>query len=467
MENKLPLWVQKHKNKNVEIKKIGENYYAYKIKSIWDKKINRARKITEEYLGKITQENLIPPKHKRNLKLESIKDYGNIFFVKNQLSDVIGKLKKYFPYSYESIITTSIIKLCYQSSIKNIPLQYHTSFLSEFYKDANVSPNKISELFSTLGNNTKKINRFFQSLSKGKESIAIDLTAIFTDSENIHFAEKGYNSKKIYHDQLQFLLLYSLDKNLPTFFKVLPGSVRDVSSLINAVRESKITDAVFVSDRGFTSESNWNFFEENNLKFIFPLRKNTSLISYDQNDHKKYFTFRKKHIWYRELEYDGKRIIQYLDKKLMVEEETTFLHLVNANIKTMEEFENKKNGFGIISMITNSDFPIDKIYELYKKRNDIEVTFNAMKNTLNDDKTYMQSTEKVRGYYFITFLALYLHSKIQNLLRKNDLLKKYSVADVLVHLSKVYKIKVNNQYILSEIPKQVRLIIEKLKIPIP
>ena len=139
---KLPPWVQKHKNKNVEIKKIGENYYAYKIKSIWDKKINRARKITEEYLGKITQENLIPPKHKRDLKLESIKDYGNVFFVKNQLSDIITKLKKYFPYFYESIITASIIKLCYQSSIKNISLQYHTSFLSEFYRDANVSPNK-------------------------------------------------------------------------------------------------------------------------------------------------------------------------------------------------------------------------------------------------------------------------------------------------------------------------------------
>lgn len=466
MANKFPSWIQKHKNKNVEIKKIGKNYYAYQIKSVWDKKINRARKFTVGYLGKVTQENIVPPKHKRNLKLESIKDYGNVFFVKDQLSNVVGKLKKYFPYSYESIITASVIKLCYQSSIKNISLQYHTSFLSEFYKDANTSPNKISELLSILGHNTEKINRFFHSLSTGKESIAIDLTAIFTDSENIHFAEKGYNSKKIYHDQLQFLLLYSLNKNLPTFFKVLPGSVRDVSSLINAVKESKITDAVFVSDRGFTSENNWNFFEESKLKFIFPLRKNSSLISYDQNDHKKYFTFRKKHIWYRELKYDDKRIIQYLDKKLMVEEETTFLHLVNADIKTMEEFESKKNGFGIISIITNSDFTVEKVYELYKKRNDIEVTFNAMKNTLDDDKTYMQSTGKVRGYFFITFLALYFHSKIQNLLRENDLLKKYSVADVLLHLSKVYKIRVNDQYILSEIPKQVRLIIEKLKIPI-
>lgn len=467
MVNKLPSWVQKHKNKNVEIKKIGENYYAYKVKSIWDKKINRARKVTEEYLGKITQENLLPPKHKRDLKLESIKDYGNVFFVKNQLGNLTDKLKKYFPYSYESIITASIIKLCYQSSIKNISLQYNTSFLNEFYKDANVSPNKISELLSILGHNTEKINKLFYSLSTGKESIAIDLTAIFTDSENIHFAEKGHNSKKIYHDQLQFLLLYSLDKNLPTFFKVLPGSVRDVSSLINAVRESKVTEAVFVSDRGFTSENNWDFFEKNNLKFIFPLRKNSSLIYYNPPDHKKYFTFRKKHIWYRELSVKGKRIIQYLDKKLMVEEETTFLHLINSEIKTTEEFENKKNSFGIISIITNTDFTVDKIYELYKKRNDIEVTFNAMKNALNDDKTYMQSTEKVRGYFFITFLALYLHSKIQNLLREKDLLKKYSVIDVLLHLSKVYKIKINNQYVLSEIPKQVRLIIEKLNIPIP
>jgi len=465
-KSKMPLWTLEHKKKGTQITKIKDKYYLYKVKSIWDKDAKKSKKITEEYLGRITPEGIVTPKHKRELKIECPKEYGNISFVNSFGEDLIKKLKHYFPYDYESIICVAIIKLCYQSRINNMSLRYKTSHLSKIYENANMSPKKISELLNTLGNDDHIIKKFFEDLKEESETIAIDLTSIFTDSENISFAEKGHNSKKIYHDQLQFLMLYSLTQNLPTFFKVLPGSVRDVSSLVNAIEESGYSDAILVSDRGFTSENNWKFLEGKSLKYIFPLRRNSALLSYNTSKHKDYFMFRERVIWYREFEKKSRRIIQFLDKKLLAEEEKTYICLKEKKIVTKKEYEKKKGGFGIISIITNTDKTPKDIFEIYKSRNDIEIAFDIMKNCLNDDKTYMQSTENVKGYFFITFLSLYLYIKIQNLLKEKKMLKKYSVTNTLLHLSKFYKFNVNDKEIISEIPKQTRLIMEKLGIPI-
>jgi transposase len=467
MKQNLPNWVLKHKSKGIEIRKIKNNYYAYKVKSVWDNNKKRAKKITEKYLGSITEEGLLPPKHKRKIELKPIKEFGNIFFVKENLDELLVHLKKIFPYSYESIISMAILKLCYNSPLKNYSLRYQTSYVSEYYKSASMSANKLSDLLKTIGNNTETVNRFFELLNNKKDNkIAIDLTTIFTNSNNISYAEIGYNSKKIYHEQLQFLMLYSITQQVPTFFKVLPGSIRDVSSLINAMKESKCTDVVLVTDRGFTSEDNWKFLDENHLKYIFPLRKNSSILNYNYLKHNSYFRYREKHIFYREYKYEDKRIIQFLDKKLMVEEENTFLKLVEIGERTIDEYNIKKETFGIISILTNTKLESEEVYELYKSRNDIEVLFGTMKHTLDDDKTYMQSTSKVRGYFFITFLALYLYSKIQIILKEKELLKKYSVKDVLLHLSKIYKIKVNNEELLSEVPKQTRTLMNKLDLHI-
>jgi hypothetical protein len=48
-----------------------------------------------------------------------------------------------------------------------------------------------------------------------------------------------------------------------------------------------------------------------------------------------------------------------------------------------------------------------------------------------------------------------------NLVEKN-LLNKFSVKDTIVHLSRIFKLKLNNEWTLSEIPKTSRIILNKL-----
>jgi len=71
--NEMPEWVLKHKKKGTSIIKRKENYYISRVTSKWDPIKKKSIKITLEYLGKITPEGVIPPKHKRDNDFFSLK----------------------------------------------------------------------------------------------------------------------------------------------------------------------------------------------------------------------------------------------------------------------------------------------------------------------------------------------------------------------------------------------------------
>lgn len=464
----LPDWVRKHKKKNVEIRKIKDRYYAYKIGSVWDKRKKRAKKVTLSYLGTITQKGILPAKHKREQNINAILEYGNIQFVQKFTRKLAPLLAKTYPYVHESIMAAAIIRLCYTPALKNFSFHYQTSYLKYFYPQASLSPRTLSELLHAIGINYGTVIKFFRELSEGKQHIAIDLTTIFSDSENITWAEKGYNSKHINHNQLQLLLLYSLDQRVPSFLKLLPGSISDVSTLTNAIDESNIKNTILIGDRGFYSKNNVKVLDKNLLRYILPLSRTIKeFVHYEKDEaYKEFFKFRDRFIWFNEYSYKDKRIVQFLDKKLRQEEETNFLENIEKEKKNMDDYHRTKAQFGVMSIITNTDLSPKEIYYLYKKRVEIEVAFDIWKNNLESDKTYMRSNEHIRGYFFITFLSLHLYCQIINHLRAKDLLKKYSVQDVLLLLSKIYSIRLGTKEITAEIPKRTRTLLTKLELPI-
>jgi len=89
----------------------------------------------------------------------------------------------------------------------------------------------------------------FNQLMKG-ESFVYDLSVVFTRSA-IDFAEVGYNKDKIHIPQINIALLYSSD-GLPAMIKALPGSVRDITSIYNSVKEID-SHVILILDRGFFS----------------------------------------------------------------------------------------------------------------------------------------------------------------------------------------------------------------------
>lgn len=476
-----PDWVLKHKRKGTEIHTRGNNYYLYKISSKWDPEKKRSRKITEKFLGTITPEGLIKPKQEQfmeSLNNISVKEFGATNLLLEMNNDLLDTFKQLYPKRWKEIFVFSIFRILHHSPIKNLMTYYSTSFISETLSGAHLSPKVVGNMLRDIGKEREKTKLFLRQFLTGNDFALIDLTHVFSLSEDVISSVPGYNTKKEFLPQIRMIFLFSLDNHMPSYFRIVAGSIRDVSTLVLTVREAGIQNVVMIGDKGFFSEDNVLELGEEKIHYILPLKRNSSLIDYtslqkgDRRAFDGYFFFEKRAVWYYEYRLKngnlkGKRIFVFLDERLKSEEEKDYLSRIEKDdTKTLKTFYENQYRQGTIALITDLDETAERIYNLLKCRVKIEVMFDVFKNILNADRTYMRDDYQMEGWMFINFIALVFYYKLYRVLSDNSLLKQYSPKDVLVHFSRVHKLKIQNRWIMSEIPKKTRNIIEKLDIPI-
>lgn len=476
-----PDWVLKEKKKGTEIRKIGNNYYLYKVTSVWDKEKGRAKKITEKFLGKITPDGLVEPRLERvraSLNNIAVKEFGATNFLLEANDDIKERFKKLYPNTWKELFIFSVFRLLYTTPLKSLPAYYASSFLSETLPGAHLSPKVIGNLLGDIGRDRERTKAFLRQFVSGNEFLLIDLTHVFSLSENIISSVPGYNSERDFLPQIRLIFLFSLDHHMPAYFRMVAGSIRDVSSLALTIKEAGVQHAALIGDKGFYSEDNVLALEKEDLHYILPLKRNSSLIDYskiktgDRRAFDGYFLFEKRAIWYYSYklcagELTGRQITVFMDERLRVEEEKDYLSRTDKeNTTVLETFFTIQHRMGTISVITDLNESGERIYSLLKSRAEIESMFDTFKNVLHADRTYMRDDYQLEGWMFINFVALVFYYRLYRLLADNTLLKKYTPGDVLLHLSRVYRLKIRDRWLIGEIPKQTRGILEKLHIPI-
>lgn len=469
-----PKWVLKYKRKGAAIHKIGNRYYLYEITSVWDKEKKRARKVTKRYLGVITKEGITEPAYKRKIPT-TVKEYGASMYLIKENQEIVEGLKEFFPSQWKELFVLSCLRLMHKSPLKNMGLYYQDSWFSEEIKEVSFYPQDIQRLLKRIGSDRGRIGEFLRDLMEEKEGVLIDLTHVFSLSENMILSAKGYNSEFDFTPQINVLFLFSPKKKMPLFYRVLPGNVRDVKSLKTTIEESRIKEVIVIADKGFYSKENVQLLEKDGISYILPLKRNNFLIDYgvlEKGDRKKfegYFQFKKRFIWYYR---SGKDlpVWVYLDERLRVKEQEDYLSRIQTHPEfgyTVEGFHRNQARFGSIALITNlKQLSAKRVFEYFKSRVEIEIMFDAFKNILQADRTYMRSDHSMETWMFLNFLALIYYYKIYHLLITHDLLSKYSPADFLLHLSRIRKVKISSQWIDLEIPKQSRTLLEKTNLPI-
>jgi len=279
----MPDWVLKQKRKGTQVTRIGENYYLYRISSHWNPQKKRAVKVTEEYLGKITEEGLIPPKHERIKEIYryiTVKEYGASFFLQSISQDIQDELRKVFPYEWKELFSLALFRLMEKSPLKHIGFCYANSYLSEIINGVRTSQKFLGPFLQRIGIRRELMKEFMRSFMVNTEYALIDLTHVFSYSEGVINAMLGHNKDTVYLPQVNLLLIYSLDRLQPVYFRLLPGSVRDVSSLIKTVNETLVEEIVLIGDKGFYSDDNIRKLKDNEIDYVFALMRNSSFISY-------------------------------------------------------------------------------------------------------------------------------------------------------------------------------------------
>lgn len=473
----LPDWVEKHKKKGTAVNVVRGNYYLYKIKSQWDPAKKRARKITEAYLGKITPNGVVASKHERLFQTPkeiTIKEFGATAIIEQVATELKANLKKAFPNCWQALYCMAVLRFFYASPLKHMQTHFDNSVLSDAYA-VNLNPRNTSKLLSQVGADRNSMVGFMKNMLVGTKHVIIDVTAVFSQATGVSYCSYGHNSQHEYTPQVNLLLLFSKDKNKPVFFRLLPGSIPDVSSIKLAIEESEVSDTVFVGDKGFYSKDNTTLLEKGNINYVLPVKRDSSLINYaavkanDKRAFDGFFFFNNRQLWFKESQSDSQRVILFLDEHLRVEEEQSYLQRVNKENSgaTIDEFYTKQYAFGTIAVVTQIKATPQEVYEYLKSRLNIETAFDTFKNVLEADKTYMRTDQHMQGWMFMNFLSLHLYYVLYGILLQNKLLNKNSPKDIILLCSKVHKIKLNNKEIITEVPKKTRILIQKMKLQLP
>jgi transposase len=324
---------------------------------------------------------------------------------------------------------------------------------------AHLSPNTLTELLKEVGSDMAGQYDFFTTLMKDSSKLAFDLSSIFSRSENINMAQKGHNADHEYIPQINMAMVFDLDRYMPVFLKPLDGSVRDVKSLRKVLDEITF-NGILVLDRGFVSYDLADLMSSE-MKFIMPLRRNSGLIDYGMKLTSS-FMYRDRGILCGFSNHEQYRIYMFQDQSLMAEESSNFISLIAEKKRRQNQYDEASGMFGKISILSSIRDDPQSIYMMYKQREEIEQAFDAMKNELENDKSYLRDDDSIRGYFFVSFISLYLYYSIFVLIRAADLTDRISVKDALLKFSRVYTIMDGKKSIMSEIPASSAKLDEQL-----
>lgn len=255
-----PAWVLTHRTKGREIKRINGKYYVYGVKSIYDKTLKRAKKISLGILGRITEENGFIASSKTSCdtkkpetKLLSV-EYGFSKWLIDTLKQekILEALQVHFPSNWEFIVWMVYCRIAYQSPLKNIVFYLEDASILDIlgYKE-NIYEQKISDLLFDLGCQEKSIHQFMQPQDDLKRTVLVDATEIILSANNITLSQRGYNANMDFEPQFVLLYLYDATSLQPLYYRLLSGNIREVSALENTIKLSGIKNCVYIADKGF------------------------------------------------------------------------------------------------------------------------------------------------------------------------------------------------------------------------
>ncbi len=441
----------KYKTKGVYIRNIGNRYYAYRTRSKWDKGEKRTKTLPPQYLGVVTKNGIIRKDDVTGIRGDY--EYGNVSLLYGIASrTIIPVLRETFPYLYERIVNYVILRNIQPLPMKSIRYLYEKTYLSRI-SDESMSPGSISGMLSSLPED--RIINVMRKLTEKGEYVLMDSTAIFSRSANISILELGHNANDIHIPQINLMMLFSSTRTMPTFIRILPGSIRDISAMENTINMAGVEKCVIVADKGFFSSDNIKRLKKKHLSYIIPLKRNSSLIP-EVGEFSGVFMYNGKPVKYWR---PVNSVYTFEDPVLKSEEEKDYLIRINENKRSRKQYDENEKDFGKLYLLSDLNEDPERIYRLYKQREYVEYAFNVFKNDLEADRSYLRDDHMLFSYMFLNLLSLYLHFQILNMING-----KYSVRDVLLILSRIKMYRMEKSEIMSEIPKKGRELVNKLGI---
>ena len=441
-------------------------------------------------LGKITEDGFTPSdKNKLREKQEGnfvdIKNFGLFRMFSIMLESEFNSLKAFFSEEVcELLFSFAMFRWAYNAPIKRAPYYYNHDFCSQVFGRKSIDDKTVSDMLKLVGERRTDVLAWMKTLlasEKGAadEFVMMDSTHVFSKSELLTVNAKGYNPDLIapatrFEKQVRLMYLFSAKMQKPVYYRLINGNITDLKSMALCVQEMEIENVIYIADKGFYSKDNIAMMKDQKLQYIIPLQRNNKLIDYSPlqaasfKQNLSYFIYQERITWYYKYEAEGEHFITFLNEGLRAKEESDYVsRIVTLPEKyTSEKFTEKLNGFGTLTFTyeIRSEKTCEQIYHAYKQRNEIEIMFDSYKNFLKADLMHMQNRYVLEGWLTANFIAMIAYHKLYARLRETKKLSKHSPKDIIELVKSIYKLKINDQWKLTEITKKDAALYKLLKI---
>ena len=401
-------------------------------------------------------------------------------------------LKKAFPDDWDAILTCAYYLVSEGQALSRAE-QWSRQAVTPY--GAVLADQRISELLVRI--TPELVQGFFSAWLEHNSSdryYCMDITSISSYSEMNEFVSYGYNRDREKLPQINLLMVSGHESHLPLFFRTMPGSIHDVSTMDESLGRLDLIDARrlhMVMDKGFYSEDNVDAMYRRHMRFLVgvPFTTSLSLEAVERHRNEGMASYRhycnvlgeelyadtepikwKGHRCYLHVYFDS--IKAALDEKkfshriLMEYEELRSGDTVKEHRKDYERFFTvretpkrgrkvgynqeaidayRKNSVGWFVLVTNDIKDPVRALEVYRMKDSVEKHFDDLKNDLDMKRLRIHSSSAMDGRLFIQYIALILSSQIKNVMNGAGWFKSHNMQEVIDEMKSLRVVSVEGK----------------------
>lgn len=414
-------------------------------------------------------------------------------------------LKNIFPTLYNHILSIAFFMISFKSASMYIEDFQENNYT---YMNKKITSQRSSEIYKEI--DTKSRLDFFDEwiASNGEdEYIAIDVTSKSSYCTNNEYTDWGYNRDHEKLPQINIATLVGEKSKLPYCYNIYSGSINDktfLNFMLKNAEDFNLKIGKHIMDKGFYTEENVVLMLENGLQFIACVKENNAvkkILLTNTNELKSAknyienlkvygssydFPIKDKIIKIH-MFFDNSKIAKeeadlysliskYEDelkeiKKIAKEISKKYLRFYDIEVfgdktftykKNYDKIENERKLLGYFACATNIDnITSEETIKTYRAKDIIEKHFDDMKNYNDGNRSRTHITETFEGKSFIEFISLVYKSQMELKLSNYKDENKTCVEKILIELSKLKIIKINDKFrLLQPITKKQREILK-------
>ena len=270
------------------VQRIGNNYYLYSVEGQWDPEKKNSKQV-RTYVGPCDKDgNLKPSRRKKVVKDDTnpvqertpfraycFGTYDVLYRVASSGRIVESLHHAFDKDEADTILTLAIMMVADPCSLRTMEDAVESTYLRRLMgTDVSLSSQRLSESLSYIGSDEDARCRYAEHMLDNSDAVIFDTTVLLTESKGIDMAEIGRKAKKTGMPQVNMGFVHSLKHRVPCHMKLFPGSVNDVTTIMNLAEELPLlcsSVSMIVMDRGFYSERNIRKLYSKDIGFLMPI----------------------------------------------------------------------------------------------------------------------------------------------------------------------------------------------------